>query len=122
MPVEHSDKFKLMASNTERLKVLENPDGYGIKRGDCGDIVELYFAVNEDRIELVTFQIAGCLNTFACANTLSYLAEGKTVDDGWSITPAHIIEFLETLPEDHHHCAELTVGTFYLALNNHSKK
>ena len=121
-PLEHSDKFKLMATNTERFRILENPDGYGIKKGDCGDTVELYLAVSDGRIELVTFQIAGCLNTFACANTLSYLAEGRTVAECWNITPDLIMKFLETLPEDHHHCAELAVGTFYLALNNHNNR
>lgn len=74
----------------------------------------MYFSVRDGRLDLLTSQIAGCLNTFACAKTLSYLAEGKTVANCWKITPEDIIEFLETLPEDHHHCAELAVGTFTL--------
>ncbi len=119
---EHSDRFKQMAANTERFGMLENPDGYGIKRGDCGDIVEVYLSVEAGQVSLVTFQIAGCLNTYACANTLSFLAEGRPVTECWEISPEHIIEYLETLPEDHHHCAELVVGTFYLALNNYSQK
>lgn len=119
---EHSDRFKQMASNTERFGTLEEPDGYGIKKGDCGDIVELYLSIRDGQIRTVTFQIAGCLNTFACAYTLSFLAEGRMAADCWHIAPENIIEYLETLPSDHHHCAELVVGTFYLALNNYGKK
>lgn len=118
----HSDKFKMMVANLERFKMVDDPDGYGIKRGDCGDIVEIYLQVDTGVVQEVSFQIAGCLNTFACANTVSYLAEGKRVSDCWEISPEQIIAFLESLPDDHHHCAELAVGTFYLALNNYSRK
>jgi hypothetical protein len=33
-----------------------------------------------------------------------------------------IICFLETLPEDHHHCAELTAGAFCLALADYNER
>jgi len=60
--------------------------------------------------------VDGCLNTIGCCDALATLAEGKRLDESWEITPNDIIQMLETLPADHHHCAELTVGTFYLAL------
>jgi nitrogen fixation NifU-like protein len=44
------------------------------------------------------------------------LVEGKTVAAAWEITPEKVADFLETLPGDHYHCAELAVGTLYLAL------
>jgi nitrogen fixation NifU-like protein len=40
------------------------------------------------------------------------------VEDAWEITPEAIIDYLETLPPEHAHCAELSVGAFYLALSN----
>ncbi len=43
---------------------------------------------------------------------------GKTIEAAWEITPEEVIRFLETLPEDHFHCAELAVGAFYLALTD----
>lgn len=118
----YSEKFVHMASNGERYGILEKPDGYGTKTGDCGDTVEFYLSVRGGVIRMVTFQISGCLNTFACANTVSYLVEGRTVADSWEVTPQNVIDFLESLPEDHIHCAELVVGTFYLALNDFNKK
>ncbi len=63
----------------------------------------------------MTFEVAGCLTASACCNGLTVLVEGKTVAQSWDITP-HVISFLETLPKDHHHCAELAVATFYLVL------
>ena len=40
------------------------------------------------------------------------------MDEAWEITPETVANFLETLPADHYHCAELAVGTLYLALSD----
>ncbi len=118
----YSDQFVQMASNSDRYGVLDKPDGYGKKTGDCGDTIEFYLSARAGKVKMLTFQISGCLNTFACANTVSYLVEDRFVDDCWNITPENVINYLETLPADHHHCAELVVGAFYLALNDYNKK
>ena len=77
--------------------------------------------IQNDLIEYVSFQVQGCMNTTACANTVTLLAKGKSIDDAWKITPEEVIDYLETLPEDHIHCAELTIGAFYLALSNYQE-
>jgi len=46
------------------------------------------------------------------------LAEGRKVEDAWEITPEDVVAYLETLPPQNTHCAELAVGGFYLALTN----
>jgi nitrogen fixation NifU-like protein len=61
------------------------------------------------------------MNTNACANTVAELAEGRTVDDAWEITPDDVIAYLETLPPGNTHCAELAVGALYLALVNYKE-
>jgi len=116
----HSAQFIDMASRTNRLKTIHHPDGYGKRVSSCGDSIDLYLAIRDDRIRTVSFLIQGCLNTNACANTLAALVEGKSVADGWRITPAHVMEYLETLPAEHTHCAELVVEAFYHALKDYS--
>ncbi|SHO46265.1 iron-sulfur cluster assembly scaffold protein [Desulfopila aestuarii] len=118
----YSDRFVQMASNTERYGVLEKPDGYGTRTGDCGDKVEFYLSARAGQVRMLTFQISGCLNTFACANTVSYMVEGRSISDCWELSPEDVISFLQSLPPDHHHCAELVVGAFYLALNDYNMK
>ena len=118
---EHSERFIDMASRTNRLGILKSPDGYGKRTGDCGDTIELYLSVHASRIQKVSFQIQGCMNTNACANTLAYLVEGRSVADSWQLTPENLIDYLETLPPDHTHCAELVVGAFYHALQEYSR-
>jgi nitrogen fixation NifU-like protein len=72
--------------------------------------------VRNNHLLSVTFDTDGCMNTNACANTVAHLAEGRTLEEAWEVTPADVIDFLESLPAHETHCAELAVGAFYLAL------
>lgn len=115
---DHSDTFLRMANLWERRQVIGNADSRGGKTGDCGDTVTIFLSIKNDTIGRVNYDLTGCLNTNACCNALVILAEGRSLEEAWNITPADIIDFLETLPEAHYHCAELTIGSFYLALTN----
>lgn len=117
----HSLHFLEMASRTDKRGVVQHPDGYGKRAGTCGDTVEIFLTIHKQRIQSVIFDTDGCIHTHACCNTLVYLAEGKTLADAWKITPDDVINYLETLPSDHVHCAELTIGAFYLALANNKE-
>lgn len=121
-PDDHSEKFLEMVRKTDRYGTLEYPDGYGKRKGDCGDTIEMFLSIRGAQIQMVTFTVEGCSNTVACSNTVSYLVEGRSITDGWELNPKDIINYLETLSKDHHHCAELAVGTFYNALADYNKR
>ncbi|MBU1344422.1 MAG: iron-sulfur cluster assembly scaffold protein [Proteobacteria bacterium] len=114
----HSLHYIEMALRTDKIERIDNPDGYGKRIGDCGDSVEFFLMHHENRIKSVSFFTRGCLNTTACCNTVATFAQGKTIDEAWEIVPEQVIEYLNTLPKDHFHCAELAVGALYLALRN----
>ncbi len=119
---EHSLKFLEMAFRTDRQERIAQPDGHGKNTGQCGDTVEFFLTIQDDIIKNISFEINGCMHTNACANALAHLAEGLTIEKAWEITPRQIADFLETLPDDHFHCAELAVGAFYLALADAKQK
>jgi len=116
---DNSLNYLQMAFGHARRGRLQKPDGYGIRTGECGDTVEMFLDIKSDCIQSVCFDTNGCINTNACANAVAYLAEGRSIDDGWEIAPDNVVEYLETLPEANHHCAELAVGAFYMALANY---
>ena len=118
---DHSDRYLEMAFRSDRRGTVEHPDGVGKRTGQCGDTVEIFLSVSGDRIQTLMYSTDGCLNTNACTNALAELVEGKTVPEAWEITPEDVIEFLQTLPSDHYHCAELAVGALYRALANFSE-
>lgn len=115
---DHSDSFLKMAFQTDKRERIERPDGYGKKTGVCGDTVEIFLTVFNGYIQTVSINTEGCLNTNACANTVALLSEGKTIEEAWEITPETVADYLKTLPSDHAHCAELAIGSLYLALSD----
>ena len=117
----HSRHYLEMAFRTDRREVIRQPDGYGKRNGDCGDTVEMYLSIRNGCIQFVSFETNGCLSTNACANTVAELTKGKKVEAAWEITPENVIDYLETLPPENFHCAELAVGAFYLALTNYQE-
>jgi len=114
----HSLQYLEMAFRSDRRGAIARPDGYGKRTGDCADTVEMYLTIDNGRIQSVSYETNGCLNTNACANTVAELIEGKDVESAWELTPEDVIEYLETLPSENIHCAELAVGALYLALRN----
>ena len=118
---DHSRHYLEMAFRRDRRKIVEHLDGHGKRTGDCGDTVEMYLSIRRGHIQSVSFDTNGCMNTHACANTVAELAEGKEVESAWEITPEDVINYLETLPPENMHCAELAVGALYLALRNYQE-
>lgn len=118
----HSLQFLEMAYKADHRERIESPDGYGTRTGDCGDSVEFYIMVKNGRLDVISFEVNGCVHTTACCNTVVHLAKGLTPDQAWEITPDRVAQYLETLPGDHYHCAELSLGGFYLALTDFKNK
>jgi nitrogen fixation NifU-like protein len=114
----HSLTFLEMAFRTDRQERIMRADGYGKNTGDCGDTIELFLILEGNRIKTISYILNGCMNTNACANAIIVLAEGKSMEKAWEIRPEDVAAFLESLPQDHFHCAELAVGALYKALAN----
>ncbi len=119
---DHSRQFLEMALGQERREKVAKPDGYGKRSGECGDTVEFFLTLENESIRSVSYLTDGCLNTNACANTVAQLAEGRTIEAAWEITPDEVIAYLQTLPAENTHCAELAVGAFYKALTDVTEK
>ncbi len=116
---DHSRHYLEMALTRDRQDSMDNPDGYGRRTGVCGDSVEIFLKIRNSTVESVSYLVDGCINTHACCNTVARLSEGKSIENAWGITPEKVIDYLETLPPDHAHCAELAVGALYLALSTY---
>jgi nitrogen fixation NifU-like protein len=109
-------KFLESAFRTDRREKLAYADGHGKQTGECGDTVEFFLLIQDDRLEHISYDINGCINTNACANAIIDLLKGKPLGEAWGLDPENVADYLETLPQDHFHCAELATGALYLAL------
>nr|WP_321398336.1 iron-sulfur cluster assembly scaffold protein [uncultured Desulfobacter sp.] len=119
----HSLTLIEMAYEASYRERIENPDGYGTRTGVCGDTVEFFIMVDQNEcLSSISFDFDGCVYTAACCNSVVHLGQGHLVENAWNITDEMVKQYLQTLPEDHYHCAELCVGAFYLALTDYQKK
>lgn len=118
----HSPVFLEMAYATENRERLDTPHGYGTRTGACGDSAEFFILVEDGIITHISFDLDGCVYTMACCNAVVALVKGKSIEAAWEIKPEDVADFLETLPRDHFHCAQLCVGAMYLALSSLSSQ
>ncbi|MFH2132189.1 MAG: iron-sulfur cluster assembly scaffold protein [bacterium] len=119
---DHSLEFLEMAFGQDNRERIANPDGYGKNVGDCGDTVEIFLLVEGEMIQHAAFDVDGCLNTAACANTVVQMVLGRPLAEAWDISPEQVIAYLQTLPAGSAHCAELAVGALYLAVSDFEKR
>ena len=102
---------------------MENPSGMGmIGDPECGDSLQLFIRVEEERITDVKYLIRGCPAAMAVASALSELAKGKPVEDALFITDDDVVEVLGGLPEIKLHCSNLGASALQLALKDYYER
>ena len=118
----YSDKVVDLWLNPVNLGVLHNPQGYAKVKGPCGDTIEIFLHIEENRITRATFTTDGCGPSAAAASMATQLAVGKTLDEARVITECTILEALGGLPEESKHCAVLAANTLASAIANSQRE
>ena len=114
----YSDKVMALAYEPVNVGTLENPDGEGYVKGDCGDAMTVYLKIEEEIITRARFLVDGCGASVACGCAVTELAEGKTPYEATKITVQKVIRYLDGLPASHVHCALISVQALNKALEN----
>jgi nitrogen fixation NifU-like protein len=111
-----SQSFNSHASNQSYCGALPSPDGYAHAKGTCGDSLEMFVYISEDKINTATFLAHGCRYTHACASAMTSLILGRGLNEAFELEEDHIEDVLNGLPREHRHCANLAVRTFRQAI------
>jgi nitrogen fixation NifU-like protein len=122
MPI-YSKKVMDHFTNPRNVGVIENPDGYG-KVGNpvCGDLMEIYIKVKDDKIKDIKFKTFGCGSAIATSSMVTELAKGKHVDEAIKITRNDVADELEGLPPQKMHCSNLAADALKAAIEDYKKK
>ena len=88
-------------------------------RGPCGDTMEFFLKIKDDVIEKANFYTDGCGATVAAGSQMTLLIEGKRIDFVEKIEPQDLDFALKGLPENHKHCAELSVRAIRKAIEKY---
>ncbi|HOY10681.1 MAG TPA: iron-sulfur cluster assembly scaffold protein [Candidatus Omnitrophota bacterium] len=85
-------------------------------QGPCGDSMEFYLVIDQNKIKAVKCFTDGCEPTKACAVLAASLVFGKSIEEALKISAGDLIERMPDLPESHRHCSILAVSTLYRAI------
>jgi nitrogen fixation NifU-like protein len=109
--------------NPRNFKNIEAPDGYASVKGSCGDTMEMFIKMGNDRITECGFQTDGCGTTIVCGSVATTLAQDKTFLEALAGVSADVIlKRVGGLPASDVHCAELAAETLRRALADYLYK
>ncbi len=111
------------------LDHFRNPRNVGVLEGDdvavgrvgnpvCGDLMEMYVRVKDDRIDDIKFQTFGCGSAIATSSMITELVMGKTLDEALEVTRADVADALDGLPPVKMHCSNLAADALHDAIKN----
>lgn len=95
---------------------LREAHGNARLTGPCGDTMEFWVRLDEERVEFATFTTDGCEHSLRCGAAMAALACGHPLDERFALEPADILAVAGNIPEDSAHCAVLALNTFRSAL------
>ena len=121
--VGYSKKVMEHFMNPRNVGVIENPDGYG-KVGNpvCGDVMEIFIKVKEDKITDIKFRTFGCGSAIATSSMVTELAKGKHIDEAVKITRGDVASELDGLPAQKMHCSNLAADALHEAIKDYKNK
>ncbi len=107
------DHFK----NPRNVGEIMGADGIGeVGNPVCGDIMNVYIKVVDDRIEDVKFKTFGCGAAIAVSSMITSMAKGKTLDEAMKISNADVAAALGGLPPNQQHCSNLGADALHTAI------
>ena len=97
---------------------LSQFDGHARITGPCGDTMEFWVQVSEQRIANVGFTTDGCALSRTAGSMAAELAIGKPPTEAARIEQADILTALGGLPEESEHCALLASNVLRAAIED----
>ncbi|MBT3405890.1 iron-sulfur cluster assembly scaffold protein [Candidatus Woesearchaeota archaeon] len=120
---EYSDKVKDHFFHPKHNGKLEDADGMGkVGNPKCGDVMELFIKVEDNKISEIKFQTFGCATAIASTDALCELAKGMTLEDAEKISKQDIVDYLGGMPAIKVHCSILGEEALREAIKDYRSK
>jgi Mrp family chromosome partitioning ATPase len=118
-------QFPILADHAFRSRnnvPLTDFNGHSRITGSCGDTMEFWLLVRDDKVERASFTTTGCGTSHACGSMATCLAQGLSVEQAALISKSDIMKSLDGLPAEAEHCALLAAETLFAACDNYLKE
>ena len=119
----YTEKVMDHFQNPRNMGELEDADSVG-KVGNpvCGDVMNIYIKVQDNRIADISFKTMGCAAAIATSSMVTELARGKTLEEAEEISRNDVAEALDGLPPVKMHCSNLAADGLRDAIKNYRAK
>ena len=120
---EYNEKVMDHFMNPRNVGMIEDPDGHGkVGNPTCGDVMEIFIRVKDDRIEEIKFRTFGCGAAIATSSMTTEMALGKTIEEGMKITREDVAGELGGLPPNKMHCSNLAADALHMAIEDYRNR
>ncbi len=120
----YSDKVMDHFRNPRNSGHLEGEDVAVGRVGNpvCGDLMEVYLKVNDNKIDDIKFKTFGCGSAIATASMVTELAKGRSLQDASKISRNEVAQELDGLPPIKMHCSNLAADALHDAIKKFNDK
>jgi len=106
--------------NPRNVGTLEGPNVAVGRVGNpvCGDMMDIYIDVQDDRIKDIKFQTFGCGSAVATSSMITELVVGMQLDEALKVSRGDVADALDGLPPIKMHCSNLAADALHEAIKN----
>lgn len=117
---QYSEKTLEHFRNPRNVGTLEGPNVAVGRVGNpvCGDLMDIYIDVEDDRIKDIKFQTFGCGSAVATSSMITELVVGMQLDEALKVSRADVADALDGLPPIKMHCSNLAADAMHEAIKN----
>jgi FeS cluster assembly scaffold protein NifU len=121
---KYSEKVLEHFRNPRNVGTLEGEDVAVGRVGNpvCGDLMEMYIKVEDDKIKDIKFKTFGCGSAIATSSMITEMVKGKSLDEAMKVTREDVASELEGLPPIKMHCSNLAADALHDAIKNYRNK
>jgi FeS cluster assembly scaffold protein NifU len=117
---QYSEKTLEHFRNPRNVGKLEGPNVAVGRVGNpvCGDMMDIYIDVEDDRIKDIKFQTFGCGSAVATSSMITELVVGMQLDEALKVSRGDVADALDGLPPIKMHCSNLAADALHEAIKN----
>jgi len=88
-------------------------------KGPCGDAMEFWLQINNNKIIASSFTTDGCETSIICGSTTGYMVQNKLIDDAYLVSQKDVLSEIGYMSDEFEHCALLAVNTIKKAIEEY---
>jgi nitrogen fixation NifU-like protein len=109
--------------NPRNVGEMPDADGIGMEGNPtCGDAMQLFIKVENERIVDAKFRTFGCGAAIAVSSMITEMVKGKTLDEAMAMSKEAVAAELGGLPPQKMHCSNLGADALKKAIEDYRSK